>query len=256
MNGYVHKADRSAVPVCRIMGVDVAAVDMKYTLDFTRENIDKLRGDYMCVSNVHTTVTAWENKSYCDIQNGGIMAIPDGAPLSRVGRRRGFAEMKRVTGPAYFEEILKISAENKYRHFLYGSTDETLKKLSENIAEKFPDAVIAGMYSPPFRQLTPDEDNAVISMINSSKPDFVWVALGAPKQEIWMSCHQGKINGFMVGVGAAFDYMAGNIKRAPLWMQKCDLEWLYRLMQDPARLFKRYLHTNLSFIWNAVIMGK
>lgn len=256
MNGYEHKADRSAVPVCRIMGVDVAAVDMNYILAYTQENIDKLRGDYMCVSNVHTTVIAWEDKAYCDIQNGGIMAIPDGAPLSRVGRRRGFSEMKRVTGPEYFEEILKSSAEKKYRHFLYGSTDETLKKMSEKIAEEFPDAVISGMYSPPFRLLTPDEDNAVISMINSSEPDFVWVGLGAPKQEIWMSSHQGRINGFMIGVGAAFDYMAGNIKRAPLWMQKCDLEWFYRLMQDPARLFKRYFHTNLSFIWNAVIMGK
>ena len=100
------------------------------------------------------------------------------------------------------------------------------------------------MYSPPFRHLTDEEDSDIIETINLCDADFVWIGLGAPKQETWMANHQGKINGFMVGVGAAFDYFAGNIKRAPKWMQKCNLEWLYRLMQDPKRLFKRYWHTN------------
>lgn len=112
------------------------------------------------------------------------------------------------------------------------------------------------MYSPPFRPLNNEEDKNIIQMINATKPDFVWVGLGAPKQEIWMAKHQGKIDGLMIGVGAGFDYHAGNIKRAPLWMQKSNLEWLYRLMQDPKRLFWRYVHTNLSFIWNAWILKK
>ena len=112
------------------------------------------------------------------------------------------------------------------------------------------------MYSPPFRALTPEEDAQVIEMINAAEADFVWIGLGAPKQEYWMAEHEGKIRGLMVGVGAAFDYLAGNISRAPEWMQKHSLEWLYRLMQEPKRLFYRYFHTNTSFIWNAVIRKK
>ena len=112
------------------------------------------------------------------------------------------------------------------------------------------------MYSPPFRPVTEDEDRRIIENINRTNPDFVWIGLGAPKQEKWMAEHHGKVNGFMVGVGAGFDYFAGNINRAPEWMQKHNLEWVYRLMQDPKRLFKRYLSTNIKFIWHAVIRGE
>lgn len=112
------------------------------------------------------------------------------------------------------------------------------------------------MYSPPFRPMTEEEDKAIIERINETNPDFVWVGLGAPKQEKWMAAHQGKIDGLMLGVGAGFDYYAENIKRAPMWMQKHNLEWVYRLVQDPKRLFKRYWNTNTKFIWNAMIRGK
>ena len=122
--------------------------------------------------------------------------------------------------------------------------------------EKYPGIQIAGMYSPPFRTLTEEEDKAIIERINETKPDFVWVGLGAPKQEKWMAAHQGKIDGLMLGVGAGFDYYAENIKRAPMWMQKHNLEWVYRLVQDPKRLFKRYWSTNTKFIWSAMIKGK
>lgn len=112
------------------------------------------------------------------------------------------------------------------------------------------------MYSPPFRALSIEEDNEVIEKINETNPDFVWIGLGAPKQEKWMFNHQGSINGLMIGVGAGFDYYAGNIKRAPQWMQRCNLEWLYRLMQDPKRLFKRYFCTNIKFILYAYLLKK
>ena len=154
------------------------------------------------------------------------------------------------------KEILDISAKEGYRHFFYGSTEETLEKLQKHLGENYPGVQIAGMYSPPFRSLTEEEDKEIIRMINESQADFVWIGLGAPKQERWMSDHKGIISGFMVGVGAAFDYLAGNITRAPEWMQKTNLEWLYRLMQEPKRLFKRYFYTNTKFIWNAVILGK
>ena len=204
----------------------------------------------------YTTVTSYDDPDYCAVQNGGIMAIPDGGPLSSVGRKRGHANMERTTGPSYMGEILKISAEKGYRHYFYGSTEQTLEKLYKALNENYPGIQIAGMYSPPFRPTTPEEDAAVVKRINETKPDFVWVGLGAPKQEKWMAAHQGIVDGFMVGVGAGFDYFAGNIERAPEWMQKCNLEWMYRLIQDPKRLFKRYLVTNTKFIWNAVVRGK
>ena len=238
------------------MGVDIAAINMEWLLKFTNQHIKELSGDYMCVSNVHTTVTAYHDSKYCSVQNGGIMAIPDGGPLSTVGRKRGFRNMSRTTGPSYMEEIFKISVSKGFRHYFYGSTQETLETLKKELNKQYPGIKIAGMYSPPFRALTKEEDAGIIKQINESNADFVWIGLGAPKQEKWMAAHQGKVKGFMVGVGAGFDYFAGNIFRAPLWMQRHNLEWLYRLIQDPKRLLKRYLYTNTSFIWNAVLKGK
>lgn len=248
--------DKSLIPTCNIMGVDIAAVNMPWLIEFTKKNIKELSGNYMCVSNVHTTVMSYDDAKYCAVQNGGIMAIPDGGPLSSVGRRRGFSEMRRTTGPDYMKEILKISNKEGYRHFFYGSTEETLKKLQRTLKRSYSDVQVAGMFSPPFRTLSAKEDEEVVRMINESNADFVWIGLGAPKQECWMAEHQGKIKGFMIGVGAAFDYEAGNIVRAPQWMQKTNLEWLYRLIQEPKRLFKRYFYTNTKFIWDAVIRGK
>lgn len=253
---FVRKVDKSTIPTCNILGVNIAAINMDWLLGFTYKNIKALSGDYMCVSNVHTTVTAFEDKAYRAVQNGGIMAIPDGGPLSSLGQKRGYTNMQRTTGPSYMGEILKVSAKKGYSHYFYGSTEETLEKLHETIMRQYPDIKIAGMYSPPFRPMSEEEDRAIIDRINETNPDFVWIGLGAPKQEKWMAEHQGKINGFMVGVGAGFDYYAGNISRAPEWMQKTNMEWAYRLMQDPKRLLRRYWHTNRKFIWNAILLGK
>lgn len=254
--GFVRKADTSQIPICNILGVNIAAVNMDWLCSYVRKNRAALSGDYICVSNVHTTVTAYEDAAYLRIQNGGILAIPDGGPLASVGRKRGFSEMERTTGPSFMEEILKISVENGFTHYFYGSTEETLETLRKNLEQTYPGLQIKGMYSPPFRPLTEQEDAEITARINEADADFVWIGLGAPKQEKWMAEHQGKVKGLMIGVGAAFDFHAGNIDRAPEWMQKSNLEWLYRLMQDPKRLFKRYLHTNPIFIWNAMIRGK
>ncbi len=253
---YKRKIDKTQIPVCNILGVDIAAVNMDWLLEFTEKHIRALSGDYLCVSNVHTTVTAYEDEEYRAVQNGGVMAIPDGGPLSAVGRRRGCVQMERITGPDYMARILEISAEKGYRHYFYGSTQKTLDKLRQRLVKDYPGIQIVGMFSPPFRPMTEEEDLAFVEKVNEGKPDFLWVALGAPKQEKWMAAHQGAVCGFMVGVGAGFDYFAGNIKRAPRWMQRLNLEWLYRLMQEPGRLFKRYWHTNLKFIWEAVLKGK
>lgn len=238
------------------MGVNIAAINMEWLVSYLEKNISEIKGDYICVSNVHTTVTSHEDATYCAIQNGGLMAIPDGGPLSTVGQKRGYKNMERTTGPSLMGEIFKISVKNGYRHYFYGSTEETLRLLNQNLMSNYPGIQIVGMYSPPFRPMTKEEDKAITISINDAKPDFVWVGLGAPKQEMWMAAHQGKIDGLMLGVGAGFDYYAENIKRAPIWMQKHNLEWMYRLIQDPKRLFKRYLTTNTKFIWNAMIKGK
>ena len=253
---FVHRIDKSQIPACNIMGVNIAAIDMDWLLQFTFRNIRELSGDYCCVSNVHTTVMAWEDRDYCAIQNGGALAIPDGGPLSTVGQRRGHMGMRRTTGPDYMREVLCTGISKGYRHFFYGSTEETLGKIRERLTAEYPHLQIAGMYAPPFRTLEKEEDLQVTRMINESNADFVWVGLGAPRQEIWMAQHQGKMKGFMVGVGAGFDYLAGNIDRAPRWMQEHNLEWLYRLWQDPGRLWKRYMKTNMKFIWNAYLLGR
>lgn len=253
---YRQKVDRTQIPVCKILGVDIAAIDMDWLLDFTDRYIKDLSGDYLCVSNVHTTVMAYENEEYCAIQNGGIMAIPDGGPLSSVGRKRGYVHMERITGPDYMARVLEISVKKGYSHYFYGSTEKTLEGIRRYLDKDYPGLKIAGMYSPPFRMMTEDEDSTLINEINGAGPDFIWVGLGAPKQERWMADHQGRVHGLMVGVGAGFDYLAGNIGRAPTWMQRLNLEWLYRFFQDPRRLYKRYLHANMRFIWEVVIKGR
>ena len=191
---------------CNIMGVNIAVTDMDKTLRLVEDNCEAWRGKYICVANVHTTVTAHDDPTYLRVQNGAVMALPDGGPLSRYSRKKGFADAARVTGPDLMRELLKESGTKHYRHYFYGSTQETLDILREKITEKYPGAVIAGMYSPPFRPLTADEDAEIVEKINAAKPDFVWVGLGAPKQERWMAAHENRVQALMLGVGAAFDY--------------------------------------------------
>lgn len=240
--------NQQKIPTCSILGVRIAAIDMQQALTYITENKEALRGNYICVSNVHTTVMSYEDAEYRRIQNSGALALPDGKPLSVVCRKRGFPGADRVTGPDLMQEIFALSEQYGYRHYFYGSTPETLQLLKEKVEEKY-HLHIVGLESPPFRKLTEEEDRAVVERIRAARADFVWVGLGAPKQERWMYEHKGRVDSLMIGVGAGFDYFAGNIKRAPLWMQKCSLEWLYRLMQDPKRLFKRYLVTNTKFLW-------
>ena len=235
---------------CPILQTNISVTNMEDTITYLTENLSELRGKYICVSNVHTTIMSYRDEEYRKIQNEAAMALPDGKPLSIVSRMRGFSEAERVPGPDLMPEIFKLSVERGYRHYFYGSTQKTLDLLKEQLQKKYPELQIVGMYSPPFRQLSEEEDKEIIDRINDCKPDFIWVALGAPKQEYWMYEHKHKVNGIMLGVGAAFDFEAGTVKRAPKWMQEMCLEWLHRLLQDPKRLFSRYVSTNFSFIWN------
>jgi len=233
---------------CEILKTKINVTSMPDTLAYIEVHIDALRGKYICVSNAHTTVMSYENQHYRRIQNSAAMALPDGAPLSKYSRAVGFRDAERVTGPDLMVELFRVSGQKGYRHFFYGSTQDTLDDMKKALQRDYPDMVIAGMYAPPFRALTKEEDQEAIRQINDAKPDFIWVGLGAPKQEEWMYAHRGKLNAVSIGVGAGFDYLAGHIKRAPKIMQVFCLEWLYRLLQDPKRLWKRYVTTNVKFI--------
>lgn len=255
-HNFQRKLKKSNIPVCPILGVNISAVNMRWLVEYLTKHVKEMSGDYITVANVHTTVTAFEDAEYRRVQNGGFMALPDGRPLSIVGKKRGNKQIDRIAGPDLMLELFAISSKNNFSHFFYGATEETLLRMREKLEKDYPGIRIAGMYSPPFRSMTKEEDQNCIQMIKDAKADFVWVGLGAPKQEIWMAQHQGKIDGLMIGVGAGFNYYVGNIKRAPMWMQRYSLEWFYRLLQEPKRLFKRYFKTNMKFIWHAVILGK
>lgn len=235
---------------CQILGVNIAVTNMDETVKYLEENIESLRGKYITVCNGHTSVMAFEDMEYRNVQNNAALSLPDGEPLSIVSRRRGYKEAQRVTGPDLMEEMFKRAEEgNGLRHYFYGGTQETLDRLKEGLERNYPNLVVAGMYSPPFRTLTYIEKQEDVERINASHADIVWIGLGAPKQECWMYEQKGKLGGVAIGVGAGFDYHAGKLKRAPKWMQKISMEWFVRLLQDPKRLWKRYLVTNIKFIW-------
>lgn len=247
---------KNELTYCKILGTNINVTNMDDTISYITENLEELKGDYICVSNVHTTVMAYRDKAYRRVQNGGAMALPDGQPLSIVSRKRGFSEARRVPGPDLMPAILDLSQKTGYRHYFYGSTEATLEALRAALLRRYPKLRIAGMYSPPFRELTAQEDEEIVSHINESGADFVWVALGAPKQEWWMYEHRHKIKALMLGVGAAFDFTAGTTKRAPMWMQRLCLEWVFRILRDPKRMLPRYLNTNFAFVYYVYREGK
>lgn len=235
-----------------ILGTNINVTDMNRTVSYMKEHLEELKGHYVCVSNVHTTVMAYRDAGYRAVQNGAAMNLPDGKPLSIVQKLSGKKEAQRVPGPDLMPQIFALSEKEGYRHFFYGSRPETLKALEKELLIKFPELNIAGMYAPPFHPLSEEEDKQIVEIINESQADFIWVGLGAPKQENWMAAHDGRVCGIMIGVGAGFDFHAGTTKRAPKWMQELCMEWLYRIMQDPKRLLPRYLDTNFSFIFHVI----
>jgi N-acetylglucosaminyldiphosphoundecaprenol N-acetyl-beta-D-mannosaminyltransferase len=203
---------------------------------------------YVCICNVHVVVTAKQDQQFRRVVNEADMATPDGMPLVWVLRKMGFHQQERINGPDLMWRMCEQAAEKGLSIFLYGSTPETLERLIDNLKTSFPQLVIAGIHSPPFRLLSDEVDPEMIDRINGSGAQIMFVGLGCPKQEFWMAAHRGKIQAVMIGVGAAFDYHAGTVTRAPLWMQRSGLEWLFRLMSEPKRLWKRYLVTNSLFL--------
>lgn len=209
----------------------------------------KVAKGYVTVNNVHTMMEGYKNPHYQKIINEGFLAIPDGMPLVISGRLKGNKKISRLFGPTVMELFIDWGRKDNLSHFFFGSTEETLAKLKEQINSKYPGAKISGMISPPFKPIEYWDSEPFLDLINKSKPDFIWIGLGAPKQEKWMYDNLQNLNsGIMFGIGAGFDYLAGNTKHAPQWMKKSSLEWLYRLIQEPKRLWKRYLFTIPPFI--------
>ena len=232
-----------------ILGSKVSLLDYETAL-ITFENwIKENPNRYVCVANVHTVMLGAENDAFMRITNEAGMVTPDGQPLRFVANLKGAKLEDRVYGPTLMEKACERFQEG-YSHFFYGGGSGVPERLKDAFASRFPKINVVGTYSPPFRPLTDKEDKNIIALINRANPDFLWVGLGAPKQEFWMAEHMGKVKArVMLGVGAAFDFHAGTVSQAPFWLQKIGLEWAYRLSRDPKRLWYRYLYYNPLFIW-------
>jgi N-acetylglucosaminyldiphosphoundecaprenol N-acetyl-beta-D-mannosaminyltransferase len=206
---------------------------------------------YVCVSNVHTTMTGFFHGEYRRITNEAAFAIPDGVPLVWAMRSFGCREQDRLHGPTLMRDIFDKGRAVHARHYLYGGSPAAVKQLREALLERYPGAEIVGAESPPFRpfaEITEVEFTATAERINAAKPHFVWIGLGAPKQEMWIYRQRDRVNGIMLAVGAAFDIIPGRVPEAPRWMQGLGLEWLYRLSREPGRLWRRYFFYNPAFL--------
>jgi N-acetylglucosaminyldiphosphoundecaprenol N-acetyl-beta-D-mannosaminyltransferase len=234
-----------------VLDVGIDAIDWEQSLSLISSWAVPKSSRYICICNVHSVFTCHVDDRFSKVIMESDLATPDGAPIAWMIRRMGVVTQQRINGPDLMWKYCAVASERGESIFLYGSTVETLELLKLKLILSFPRLIIAGSYSPPFRAITVDEDSAVVDLINSSGASTVWVGLGCPKQEFWMSEHRGRINAVMVGVGAAFDYHAGVIRRAPSWVQGVGFEWLFRLLCEPRRLWRRYLSSNIFFVLGA-----
>ncbi|HUS89621.1 MAG TPA: WecB/TagA/CpsF family glycosyltransferase [Desulfosporosinus sp.] len=208
---------------------------------------------YVCAANVHMIMAAYDSKDFRKIVNKADMVTPDGMPLVLLLRILGLKNQPRVYGPTLMKHICEASARIAVSVGFYGSTPETLKDLVQNLTDCIPNLDVGYNYSPPFRPLTPEEDETIVREINASKIKILFVGLGCPKQERWMAAHRDRVKTVMVGVGAGFDFYAGTVKQAPRWMMLAGLEWLFRLCMEPKRLWRRYLYNNPRFVGLAAL---
>ncbi len=232
-----------------ILGVGVMPLNLEQAVTELDKWRDEGRRDYVCCVSVHGLVTAQRDPQIRQALNHCGLATEDGMPLVWWCRRYGDARARRVCGPDLLAAMCALAVEKGHRHYFYGGTPEVLERLVSQLTRRFPGLIIAGSHAPPFRALSPEEDAADVAAINASRPDYVWIGLGMPKQEKWMASHVGRIEAAaLLGVGAAFDFHAGTKPRAPVWMQRSGCEWLFRLATEPRRLAHRYLIDNTVFL--------
>lgn len=233
----------------RIISLNIDHVSFKESLDHVMRWGLSHTPSYVCFANVHMTIEAHHDDAFQQKVNNASLVLADGKPVAVAGKLLYGKKQERIAGMDFMPAILTKANEQKASVFLYGSTPEVLDALQNKISSDYKNIQLAGAIAPPFRPLSDEELQQHISQINNSGAHMVMVSLGCPKQEKWMSAHTNKINAVLLGVGGAFAVTAGLQKRSPVWMQRLGLEWLHRLLQEPARLFKRYFVTNTTFIF-------
>ncbi len=233
-----------------VLGVQVNAVQILDVVNQMEDWIVKGRRCHSIVfGTLHGISEANNDSQYKTIVNSADLVVPDGMPLVWLGRLHGHGMRRRVYGPEVMETFCRETG-SQYRHFFYGGAAGVAGSLAASLRERF-HIVVAGTFSPPFRELTAEEDQAVVDRVHEAAPDVLWVGLGAPKQERWMHEHRTRLRvPVLLGVGAAFDLNTGRLRQAPEWMRENGLEWLFRLLTEPRRLWKRYLVKVPSAIWN------
>ncbi|WP_205323890.1 WecB/TagA/CpsF family glycosyltransferase [Glycomyces sp. YM15] len=232
-----------------VLGVGVSTVNQEMALAEVTRWVDTGERHYVCVTGVHGVMESQRDPELLAIHNASGLTTPDGMPMVWAGHKAGADWMDRVYGPDLMLNVLARAAERGWTSFLYGGKDGVPELLAEKLAERLPGVKFAGMYSPPFRPLTEEEDAGIVKRINDSGAQLVWVGLSTPKQERWMAAHRDRLNApAMFGVGAAFDFHAGLVPQAPPWMQRNGLEWFYRLTKEPKRLWRRYFRNNPAYL--------
>lgn len=238
-------------PQINVLGSPITALCFEEQIALLLDWAQKRESRVTCVANVHMVMEATCDPEFAAVLKEADLVTPDGMPLVWLMRRLGAPSQERVAGMDMLPALCKRAEEQGISIFFLGSTQEVLDRIRKRLELEHPRLAIAGMESPPFRPLTESEQQALIEKINGSGAQMVFVALGCPKQERWMHFHKEKILAPMVGLGGAFPVYAGVQRRAPLWVQRAGLEWVFRLLQDPGRLWKRYWGTNLPFMWLA-----
>ena len=250
----MHRFNDARLPTANVLGVGINAINMAEALRLSDDLLHERGKGYICLTGVHGIMESQRDRALREILNRSFLCLPDGTPTVWVGRLQGHPTMGRVYGPDFMLQLCKLSARRGYRHFLYGGKRGVAEKLSARLEVLVPAINIVGTYTPPFRSLTPLEEERLITKINRSRPDIVWVGLSTPKQERFMAQYIGRFDtSLMVGVGAAFDIHAGLLRDAPQWVKDCGLQWLDRLGQEPRRLWRRYLTNNPRFLWDIAL---
>ncbi len=233
-----------------VLGVPLAVTDYERTLDWIDAAVQLGAREYLCVAAVHTVMESRDDAALREAVDGAAFTVPDGQPLAWALRKLGHDIDARVYGPELMARACARAERSGQRFYLYGGRDDrSLAQLAANLLGRHPGLQLAGGFSPPFRELSDAELDEVAARINAARPDVVWVGIGVPKQEKWMAAMRERLDApVLVGVGAAFDFHAGLIPQAPAWMQRRGLEWLFRLLQEPRRLWKRYARHNPRFV--------
>ncbi len=231
-----------------VLGVGVSVLNLPGAINQLTRAVAERRKGYVCVTGVHGVSEAQDDPEFRRVLNHAFLNTPDGMPMVWLGRLAGHRAMGRVYGPDLMTLVMRESVARGWRHFFYGGANGTAERLRAVLTEKFPGLQVAGTYEPPFRPLNDTEQAALTAQVATAKPDLFWVGLSTPKQERFMAANLARLDTtLMLGVGAAFDMLAGTKSQAPRWMQRSGLEWFYRLCQEPRRLGPRYLKNNPRF---------